>query len=59
MMTRAQLNQSAPSQEDPSGTALKRFGEAIEVAQLNAFLLGDEASFITGATLCVDGGWNC
>ncbi|KAI0545925.1 3-alpha--hydroxysteroid dehydrogenase [Xylaria curta] len=59
MLKRAQENQGETIQEDPSGTALKRFGEAIEVAQLNVFLLSDEASFITGATICVDGGWNC
>ncbi|RSL96468.1 hypothetical protein CEP52_011434 [Fusarium oligoseptatum] len=59
MMTRAQANQTKASQEDPSATALKRFGEAAEVAQLNVFLLSDDASFVTGATLCIDGGWNC
>ncbi|KAM0425829.1 hypothetical protein ACHAPT_009080 [Fusarium lateritium] len=59
MMTRAQANQTEASQEDPSATALKRFGEAAEVAQLNVFLLSDDASFVTGATLCIDGGWNC
>lgn len=59
MMTNAQANQGQASQEDPSGTALKRFGEAVEVAQLNVFLLSNDASFVTGATLCIDGGWNC
>ncbi|PSN65845.1 NAD(P)-binding protein [Corynespora cassiicola Philippines] len=39
--------------------ALKRTGEAEEVASLIAFLLGDESKFITGASYSVDGGWNC
>lgn len=34
-----------------------RLGEALEVAQAIAFLAGDEASFITGASLMVDGGY--
>ena len=36
--------------------ALKRFGTADEVASAICFLLGADASFITGATLPVDGG---
>jgi|SRR5579864_4932826 len=37
--------------------ALKRFGTAEEVARAALFLASDEASFITGAPLVVDGGF--
>ncbi|WP_136684311.1 SDR family NAD(P)-dependent oxidoreductase [Falsirhodobacter xinxiangensis] len=37
--------------------AMGRFGTADEAAAAAAFLLGDGASFITGAILPVDGGW--
>lgn len=36
---------------------LKRLGKASEVAPAVSFLLSDEASFITGHNLLVDGGW--
>lgn len=39
-------------------TALGRFGQPHEVAGVVAFLAGPDATFITGATLNVDGGWN-
>ncbi|TEA21733.1 Levodione reductase [Colletotrichum sidae] len=38
---------------------LKRAGEAREVATVIVFLLSDESSYITGATIAIDGGWNC
>lgn len=38
-------------------SALKRAGQADEVAGAIAFLLSDDASYITGVQLPVDGGW--
>jgi NAD(P)-dependent dehydrogenase (short-subunit alcohol dehydrogenase family) len=36
---------------------LRRMGQAVEVARPTLFLLSDDASFITGTTLMVDGGY--
>jgi NAD(P)-dependent dehydrogenase (short-subunit alcohol dehydrogenase family) len=40
-----------------SAQALKRRGRAEDVASLVSFLCSDEASFITGQTINIDGGW--
>jgi NAD(P)-dependent dehydrogenase (short-subunit alcohol dehydrogenase family) len=39
-------------------TPLKRVGQPEEVANVAAFLVSDEASFVTGALVEVSGGWN-
>jgi len=39
-------------------TPLRRMGQPEEVANVVAFLASDEASFVTGATVEVSGGWN-
>jgi glucose 1-dehydrogenase len=39
-------------------TVLRRFGEPDEVAAGISFLAGDDASFVTGTELVIDGGWS-
>lgn len=41
-----------------SQTALGRYGRPEEIAAVAAFLAGPGASYLTGATINVDGGWN-
>jgi 3-oxoacyl-[acyl-carrier protein] reductase len=37
-------------------TPLRRLGEAKDIANAYLFLASDEANFVNGAVLCVDGG---
>ena len=41
-----------------ANTALKRYGKVEDIAAMVAFVAGPEASYITGASLTVDGGTN-
>lgn len=56
----AQWDRISAADQHRSGkqTALGRMGEPEEVAEVIAFLLSDRASYITGATIPVDGGWS-
>jgi NAD(P)-dependent dehydrogenase (short-subunit alcohol dehydrogenase family) len=46
-------------QEMKGNIPLRRFGQAEEVASAVAFLVSNEASYITGQTLSVNGGLYC
>ena len=58
IQTRISPKPGAPAYEwQCTQTMLGRVGQPREVAQAALFLASDEASYVTGATLAVDGGW--
>jgi meso-butanediol dehydrogenase/(S,S)-butanediol dehydrogenase/diacetyl reductase len=56
-MTEAYFDDPEMAETVRSVHAMNRWGEADEIARAILFLASDEASFITGTTLMVDGGW--
>ena len=38
---------------------MRRMGEPNDIAPLVSFLLSDDAKYITGQNIAVDGGWTC
>jgi NAD(P)-dependent dehydrogenase (short-subunit alcohol dehydrogenase family) len=56
-MTQALRDVEALSRQITQQTPLGRFGTPEEVAKVALFLASDDASFVTGVPLIVDGGW--
>jgi NAD(P)-dependent dehydrogenase (short-subunit alcohol dehydrogenase family) len=50
-------DQVAMEREALSRQALQRRGLAEDIANVVSFLAGPDSSFMTGQTVCVDGGW--
>jgi NAD(P)-dependent dehydrogenase (short-subunit alcohol dehydrogenase family) len=58
-INRTVLNGTDRGQEILTRTPMRRFGTPEEVAGAAVFLASDAASFITGTTLAIDGGYLC
>ena len=56
-MTRGITGDPQQSQGMLARIPMKRFGKPEEIASAVVYLASDEASYTTGATLYIDGGW--
>jgi 3-oxoacyl-[acyl-carrier protein] reductase len=57
LLARAMAAGGFTEEELAGRTPLRRLAEAEEVARVVAFLASDDASYITGSSVLVDGGW--
>lgn len=56
-MTERSLEHPPTLQQKLNDTPLRRLATPEEIAPMAVFLVSDEASFVTGAAVAVDGGW--
>lgn len=56
-MTAAAAKTDTKTNTESTAVPLGRHGMPEECASIIAFLLGDESTYVTGATYSVDGGW--
>ena len=59
MSVAAKITDTDSLAKEFDAVALRRSGQAEEVASLVAFLLGEESKYISGGTHSIDGGWAC
>jgi NAD(P)-dependent dehydrogenase (short-subunit alcohol dehydrogenase family) len=56
-MTEGIINDPEKSEQFMSRTPMRRWGDPKDVGKLALFLCSDDASFITGSDILIDGGW--
>lgn len=56
-MTQPIINDPAKSEVFMSHTPMRRWGDPKDIGQLALFLCSENASFITGSDIVIDGGW--
>ena len=56
-MTEAIINDPQKSEQFMSHTPMRRWGDPKDIGKLALFLCSEDASFITGTDILIDGGW--